>query len=130
MVFAQWLGHASNLWETVLQVQKFQLDWAQLDSAIPSPGDITGPFTVAGCVCSIFPAQAGLCYENNEACTKQKLGTYLFHIVNQCLKYWEAEFLLLICLHSESAQLLSTEWGRFITSIESEQPMGSLCKSC
>lgn len=85
---------------------------------------------MAGYVCLIFPAQADLCYETNEVCTKQKLGTYLSNIVNQYLKCWEIEFLLFIPRNSESVQLLSTEWGMFITSIESKQPMGGLHKIC
>lgn len=63
MVFAQRLGHASKSVGNCPSGSEISshMDWAQLDSVIPYPGNITGLFTVAHCVCLIFPAQAGLC---------------------------------------------------------------------
>lgn len=84
----------------------FQLDRAELDSAILSPGNTTGPFTVAGCVCLIFPAQAGLCFESNEVSTKQKLEAYLSILLTSALNTEKLNFCCFISLHSENVQLV------------------------
>lgn len=129
-VFTQWLAHSSNLWEACLQV----LSW--LDWTWPlSPGNITELLTVVGCVCSIFPAQAGLYCASNEICTKQRSGTYLSHIVHECLKQWAVEFLQFVSLLSiqqvsnYSVQSGTGSLGQ-VLGPPIGQPMDNLCESC